>query len=173
MDEERVRRPDGGRKRLTEQQPELVRQLEALVEPTTRGDPQSPLRWTTLSVRKLEEALKKVGFSVSYGTVANLLEKLNYTLQGHYKRSEGTMDHPDRDARFRYINDRAAAELRARRPVISVDTKKKELIGAYKNGGREWRPKGDPIEVLIHDFPDPDVPKAVPYGIYDLGENKG
>lgn len=169
----RVRRPGGGRKRLTEQQPKLLSRLEALVEPTTRGDPQSPLRWTTLSVRKLAEALQQSGFTVSYRTVANLLEKLNYTLQGHYKRSEGTVDHIDRDAQFRYINDQAAAGLRARYPVISVDTKKKELVGAYKNGDREWRPKGDPIEVLMHDFPDPEVPKAVPYGIYDIGQNKG
>jgi hypothetical protein len=172
-DRQRVRRSGGGRKRLTELQPKLVNQLEALVEPTTRGDPQSPLRWTTLSVRKLEDALRRAGFTVSYRTVANLLKKLNYTLQGSYKRSEGTVDHQDRDAQFRYINDQATAQLRARRPVISVDTKKKELVGAYKNGGREWRPKGDPIEVLMHDFPDPEVPKAVPYGIYDIGENKG
>jgi transposase len=173
LDRHRVRRSGGGRKRLTELQPKLVNQLEALVEPTTRGDPQSPLRWTTLSVRKLEDALRHEGFTVSYRTVANLLKKLNYTLQGSYKRSEGTVDHQDRDAQFRYINDQATAQLRARRPVISVDTKKKELVGAYKNGGREWRPKGDPIEVLMHDFPDPEVPKAVPYGIYDIGENKG
>jgi hypothetical protein len=170
---ERVRRPGGGRKRLTERQPKLIDKLEALVEPTTRGDPQSPLRWTTLSVRKLEQALQQAGFTVSYGTVANLLKELNYTLQGHYKRSEGTVDHKDRDAQFRYINDQASAQLRARRPVISVDTKKKELVGSYRNAGREWRPKGDPIEVLLHDFPAPDVPKAVPYGIYDIGENKG
>ena len=169
----RVRRAGGGRKRLTEGQPKLVGKLESLVEPTTRGDPQSPLRWTTLSVRKLEQALRKSGFTVSYGTVANLLKRQNYTLQGHYKRSEGTVDHKDRDAQFRYINDQAVAQIRARDPVISVDTKKKELVGAYKNTGREWRPKGDPIEVLMHDFPDPDVPKAVPYGIYDIGENKG
>jgi hypothetical protein len=151
----------------------VVERLEALMEPTARGDPQSPLRWTTLSVRKLEEALSKAGFRISYGTIAHLLKKLNYTLQGHYKRGEGTVDHQDRDAQFRYINDQAAAELRAGQPVISVDTKKKELVGYYKNAGREWRPKGDPIEVLVHDFPDPDVPKAVPYGIYDIGENKG
>lgn len=169
----RVRRFGGGRKRLTEQQPRLVERLEALIEPTVRGDPQSPLRWTTLSARKLETALRKAGFTISYGTIANLLKKLNYTLQGQYKRSEGTVDHKDRDAQFRYINDQAAAELRAQRPVISVDTKKKELVGRYKNAGREWRPTGDPIEVLMHDFPDPDVPKAVPYGIYDIGANKG
>ena len=170
---ERVRRPGGGRKRLTDHQPELLARLEALIEPTVRGDPQSALRWTTLSVRKLEGVLKKGGANVSYRTVANLLKKLNYTLQGHFKRSEGKVDHPDRDAQFRYINDQAVAALRARRPVISVDTKKKELVGPYKNAGREWRPKGDPIEVLTHDFPDPEVPKAVPYGIYDIGENKG
>ena len=170
---ERVRRPGGGRKRLTDHQPELLAKLEALIEPTVRGDPQSALRWTTLSVRKLEEALKKDGVTVSFRTVANLLKKLNYTLQGHFKRSEGKVDHRDRDAQFRYINDQAVTALRARRPVISVDTKKKELVGHYKNAGREWRPKGDPIEVLTHDFPDPEVPKAVPYGIYDIGENKG
>ena len=173
LDQDRVRRAGGGRKRLTKLQPKLVSKLEALVEPTTRGDPHSPLRWTTLRVRKLEEALRKDGFTVSYVTVASLLKKLNYTLQGNFKRSEGAVDHTDRDAQFRYINDQAVAQLRARRPVISVDTKKKELVGAYKNAGREWRPKGDPIEVLTHDFPDPEVPKAVPYGIYDIGENKG
>lgn len=173
MARERVRRPGGGRKRLAEQQPKLIHKLEALVEPTTRGDPQSPLRWTTLSVRKLEQTLQKAGFTVSYRTVASLLKKLNYTLQGNYKRSEGTVDHKDRDAQFRYINDQASVQLRAGCPVISVDTKKKELVGAYKNAGREWRPKGDPIEVLMHDFPDPEVPKAVPYGVYDIGENQG
>ena len=131
---ERVRRPGGGRKRLTDHHPELLAKLEALIEPTARGDPQSALRWTTLSVRKLEGALRKDGVTVSFRTVANLLKKLNYTLQGHFKRSEGKVDHPDRDAQFRYINDQAVAALRARRPVISVDTKKKELVGHYKNG---------------------------------------
>jgi transposase len=119
-DRGRVRNPGGGRKRLTERQPKLASKLEALVEPTTRGDPQSPLRWTTLSVRKLEEALRRDGFTVSYRTVANLLKKLNYTLQGQYKRSEGTVDHKDRDAQFRYINDQAAAQLRAR--LICADS---------------------------------------------------
>ena len=170
---ERVRRPGGGRKRLTDHQPELISKLEALIEPTVRGDPQSALRWTTLSVRKLEGALKKADAPVSYRTVANLLKTLNYTLQGQFKRSEGKVDVRDRDAQFRYINGQAVTALRARRPVISVDTKKKELVGHYKNGGREWRPKGDPIEALTHDFPDPEVPKAVPYGVYDVGENKG
>jgi len=170
---ERVRRPGGGRKRLTDCQPEVIGKLEALIEPTVRGDPQSALRWTTLSVRKLEGALHKAGMTVSFRTVANLLKTLNYTLQGQFKRSEGKVDVRDRDAQFRYINDQAVAALRARRPVISVDTKKKELVGHYKNGGREWRPKGDPIEALTHDFPDPEVPKAVPYGVYDIGENKG
>ena len=170
---ERVRRPGGGRKRLTDHQPELISKLEALIEPTVRGDPQSALRWTTLSVRKLEGALKKADAPVSYRTVANLLKTLNYTLQGQFKRSEGKVDVRDRDAQFRYINGQAVTALRAGRPVISVDTKKKELVGHYKNGGREWRPKGDPIEALTHDFPDPEVPKAVPYGVYDVGENKG
>ncbi len=168
-----MRRPGGGRKRLTDRQPEVIGKLEALIEPTVRGDPQSALRWTTLSVRKLEGALNKAGVTVSYRTVANLLKTLNYTLQGQFKRSEGKVDVRDRDAQFRYINGQAVTALRARRPVISVDTKKKELVGHYKNGGREWRPKGDPIEALTHDFPDPEVPKAVPYGVYDVGENKG
>ncbi len=162
-----------GRKRLPDHQPELITKLEALIEPTVRGNPQSALRWTTLSVRTLEEALKNAGVSVSYRTVANLLKKLNYTLQGQFKRSEGKVDHQNRDAQFRYINDQAVAELHGRRPVVSVDTKKKELVGHYKNAGWEGRPKGDPIEVLTHDFPDPEVPKAVPYGVYDIGENKG
>jgi transposase len=169
----RVRRVGGGRKRLTEQQPKLLEKLKSFIEPTTRGDPQSRLRWTTLSVRNLEGALKKAGFTISYRTIDDLLKQLDFSLRSNYKRNEGKEQHPDRDAQFRYINDQAAAELRARRPVISVDCKKKEQVGNYKNMGREWRPKGDPIEVLMHDFPDPDVAKAVPYGIYDIGANKG
>jgi transposase len=173
VDAERVRAVGGGRKRLTEHQPDLVERLEALIEPSVRGDPQSPLRWTSLSTRKLEAALQQDGRQVSYHSVANLLHELDYTLQGNRKSSEGTVDHPQRDAQFRYIAEQASACLRRRMPVISVDTKKKELVGAYKNAGRDWRPKGDAIEVLTHDFPDPEVPKAVPYGVYDIGQNSG
>jgi hypothetical protein len=133
LDRERIRRAGGGRKRLIRWQPQLINELEGLIEPTVRGDPESALRWTTLSVRKLEGELREAGFTVSYGTIANLLKKLNYTLQSNYKRSEGTVDHQDRDAQFRYINDQAMGQLRVRHPVISVDTKKKELVGAYKN----------------------------------------
>ena len=170
---QRIRSPGGGRKRLSEHQPDLVQKLEALIEPGVRGDPQCALRWTTLSTRKLEAALRQEGRQVSYHTVANLLHKLDYSLQGNRRSSEGIVDHPQRDAQFRYINDQAELFLRRRVPVISVDTKKKELVGAYKNAGREWRPKGDAIEVLTHDFPDPQVPKAVPCGVYDIGQNSG
>ena len=170
---QRIRGPGGGRKRLGEHQPDLVKKLEALIEPGVRGDPQSTLRWTTLSTRKLEAALQQDGQQISYHSVANLLHELDYTLQGNRKGSEGVVDHPQRNAQFQYINDQAGLFLRRRLPVISVDTKKKELVGAYKNAGREWRPKGDPIEVLTHDFPDPEVPKAVPYGVYDIGHNSG
>ncbi|EQD43265.1 Rhodopirellula transposase family protein [mine drainage metagenome] len=131
---ERVRRPGGGRKRLTEQQPQLIDKLEALVEPTVRGDPQSALRWTTLSVRRLEGALQQAGMRVSYRTVANLLKKLDYTLQGQYQRLEGQVDTQDRDAQFRYINDQAIAELRARRPVISWTRRRRSSWGTIKTG---------------------------------------
>ena len=170
---ERVRAAGGGRKRLSAHQPRLTETLEALIEPTVRGDPQSPLRWTSRSTRNLEAALAQAGYAISYHTVANLLHELDYTLQGNRKSAEGTVDHADRDAQFRYISDQASAALRGRLPVISVDTKKKELVGNYKNAGQQWRPKGDAIEVLTHDFPDPEVPKAVPYGVYDIGQNTG
>jgi transposase len=170
---ERVRAVGGGRKRLSERQPKLVGKLEALIAPTVRGDPQSALRWTTRSTRSLEAALNEAGYAISYRSVANLLHELDYTLQGNRKSSESTVDHPQRDAQFRYINEQAMAGLRGRTPVISVDTKKKELIGNYKHAGPNWRPQGDAIEVLTHDFPDPAVPKAVPYGVYDIGQNSG
>jgi transposase len=170
---QRTRVAGGGRKRLSEHQPKLVARLESLIEPSVRGDPQSPLRWTCRSARSLEAALQQAGHSISYHTVANLLHELDYTLQGNRKSSEGKVDHPQRDAQFRYISEQAMAGLRGRTPVISVDTKKKELVGNYKNAGPHWRPKGDAIEVLTHDFPDPAVPKAVPYGVYDIGQNSG
>ena len=144
----RVRRPGGGRKPETEKQPELLSALEALVEPTARGDPERPLRWTSKSCRRLSNALKEQGFSVSRTLVGKLLVQLGYTLQGNAKTREGT-DPPDRDGQFEYINDQVADFLAGRQPVISVDTKKKELVGDFRNGGREWRPKGRPEEVNV------------------------
>jgi transposase len=170
---ERIRRAGGGRKKLTDQNPKLVNALESLIEPTIRGDPESLLRWTCKSVRNLEANLKKMGYALSYRTIAKLLHSLDYTLQANRKTSEGQEDHPDRDAQFLYINEQALRFLRRRTPVISVDTKKKEIVGNYKNAGREWRKQGDAVEVLSHDFPDSKVPKAIPYGIYDVGQNSG
>ena len=172
-DPERVRKTGGGRKKMTLKYPDLVSMLEQLIEPGTRGDPESPLRWTCKSLSKLTEELDAKGFELSRPTVASILHDLDYSLQANRKTSEGKADHPDRDAQFRYINRRAKLFLRDSRPVISVDTKKKELVGNYKNGGREWRRKGSLIKVLSHDFPDPKVPKAVPYGVYDIADNKG
>lgn len=168
----RVRQPGGGRKRLAEKDPMLIAALEAMVDPETRGDPESPLRWTTKSTRQLAGALTEGGHAVSSWTVGQVLHALEYSLQGARKTIEGT-EHPDRDAQFRYINDLAGRFLHARLPVISVDTKKKELVGRYKNGGREWRPKGDPERVKVHDFIDPALGKAIPYGVYDVGADQG
>jgi len=170
---DRIRKPGGGRKKLRDQNPELVKKIEDLVDPVTRGDPESLLRWTCKSVRNVERGLLKVGYSVSYRTVARILNEQEYSLQANRKTSEGKKDHPDRDRQFHYINEQAKQFLRDGEPVISVDTKKKELVGNYKNGGREWGKKGRAVEVLSHDFPDPEVPKAVPYGIYDIGNNTG
>jgi len=170
---DRIRKPGGGRKKLKDQNPELVKKIEDMIEPVTRGDPESPLRWTCKSVRNVERGLKKAGYSVSYRTVARILNEQEYSLQANRKTSEGKKDHPDRDLQFHYINDQAKQFLRDGEPVISVDTKKKELVGNYKNGGREWEKTGRAVEVLSHDFPDPEVPKAVPYGIYDIGKNTG
>jgi len=170
---DRIRRPGGGRKKLREQNPKLVKKIEDLIDDVTRGDPESPLRWTCKSVRNVEKGLLKAGYYASYRTVARILNEQEYSLQANRKTSEGKKDHPDRDRQFRYINEQAKQFLRAGEPVISVDTKKKELVGNYKNGGREWEKKGRAVEVLSHDFPDPEVPKAVPYGIYDIGSNTG
>lgn len=170
---QRIRRPGGGRKKLSLQNPKLVGRIEKFIEDVTRGDPQSPLRWTCKSVRKIEEHLIKEGYSVSYRTVARILHEQEYSLQANRKISEGKKDHPDRDQQFRYINEEAKQFLSDKQPVISVDTKKKELIGNYKNSGREWAEKGRAVEVLSHDFPDPEIPKAIPYGIYDIGDNTG
>ena len=167
-----MRRVGGGRKKLLVTDPSILTDLEQLVEPTTRGDPESPLRWTCLSVRKLAAALGERGHSVSYQWVAEALRELNYSLQANRKTKEGG-DQPDRDAQFAHINATSAAFLAEGEPVISVDTKKKELVGDFKNGGREWRPSGDAEQVRVHDFPLPQLGRVNPYGIYDLSANAG
>jgi hypothetical protein len=169
---ERVRKPGGGRKDITERYPNILEKLEALVDPVTRGDPRSPLRWTCKSTRQLSQQLGRKGYSVSNVTVAELLHRLDYSLQANAKTLEGAT-HPDRDAQFQYVNRRVQAFLRRRQPVISVDTKKKELVGNFKNGGREWQPKGEPVRVEVHDFASPEFPKVIPYGVYDIGKNMG
>jgi transposase len=168
----RVRRPGGGRKPLEAHDPTLRVDLERLVEPSTRGDPQSPLRWTSKSVRRLAHELQAQGHRVSYQKVAELLHDLGYSLQANRKTREGA-DHPDRAAQFAHLNATAEAFLAAGDPVISVDTKKKELVGDFKNAGREWQPKGQPEEVQVHDFPLPERGRVSPYGVYDLAANAG
>lgn len=171
----RIRKPGGGRKSLTETDPGLLAALEALVDPVTRGDPMSALRWTTKSTRQLADALTADGHRVSHVLVGELLHSLGYSLQSNSKAVEGKQ-HPDRDAQFAHINAAARRYLKAGDPVISVDSKKKELIGetpGYKNNGRDWQPAGSPVRVGVHDFPDPSMPKAVPYGVYDLSANTG
>ncbi|MBI1884438.1 MAG: ISAzo13 family transposase [Chlamydiae bacterium] len=170
---DRIRRPGGGRKKLKDQNPDLIKKIEELVDPVTRGDPESPLRWTCKSVRNVEKCLKEAGYPGSYRTVARILNERGYSLQANRKTLEEKKDHPDRDQQFHYINDQAKQFLHDSEPVISVDTKKKELIGNYKNGGHEWEKTGCAVKVLSHDFPDPEVTKAVPYGIYDIGKNTG
>jgi transposase len=172
-DIDRVRRIGGGRKKLTDTMPDLLDALEEIIGETTRGDPESPLRWTCKSVRNISRELTKQGFDLSYQSVANILHELDYSLQATRKTSEGKEDHPDRDQQFKHINKKTKSFMKSKSPVISVDTKKKELIGNYHNNGKEWQYKGQPIEVLDHDFPDPNVPKAVPYGVFDVAENKG
>lgn len=168
----RVRRTGGGRKTVTATDPALLAALLALVEPTRRGDPESPLCWTTLSTRKLAAELTAAGHRVGPDTVARLLHEQGFSLQGNAKTIEGGQ-HPDRDGQFSYLNEQAEQHLAAGEPVISVDTKKKELVGPYKNGGTEWRPAGDPEQVKVHDFIDPSLGKANPYGVYDLGADTG
>src|ERR1019366_6213471 len=168
----RSRRPGGGRKRAEVHDHDLVAALEALIDPMTRGDPMSPLRWTSKSTRTLAQALTKDGHRVSDFVVRRLLRELGYSLQANAKTTEGGQ-HPDRDAQFGYLNDQAQAHMDASNPVISVDTKKKELVGAYKNGGREWSPAGEPVKVKVHDFIDPDLGKANPYGVYDVAADTG
>jgi hypothetical protein len=168
----RVRRRGGGRKPLRETDPGLVGALEALVDPDTRGDPMSPLRWTCKSTSQLARALTAAGHPVSHDVVADLLRGLDYRLQANAKTREGAQ-HPDRDAQFRYLNEQVRAFRDQGRPVLSIDAKKKELVGQFKQGGREWQPTGHPEPVNVHDFPEPHVGKAIPYGIYDVGRNAG
>jgi len=165
----RVRRPGGGRKSLSESDPSLLEDLERLVDEDSRGDPERPLRWTAKSVRQLAEALRH---EVHFTTVAKLLRSLGYSLQANLKTREGA-SHPDRDRQFRHIGERVSEAIAAGQPVVSVDTKKKELVGDFKNGGREWRPVGEPVAVRTHDFKDKELGKAVPYGVYDLDEDTG
>src|ERR1700730_16888108 len=169
---ERVRHSGAGRKALVQHDPRLVQSLEALIDPDTRGDPMSPLRWTCKSTRQLAGQLTAQGHPISHMTVAQLLHDLHYSLQGNAKTKEGKQ-HPDRDAQFRYTQRQGKPFLGQGWPVISVDTKKKELVVNYANSGQEWQPAGEPEQVDVHDFPDPDVPKAVPRGVYDLQHNLG
>jgi len=167
-----IRKPGGGRKRTVDQDATLVRDLEQLVEPVSRGDPESPLRWICKSVRQLAAELNRQGHQVSHRLVAELLQELGYSLQANRKTSEGAT-HPDRNAQFEHINEQVQAYQNAGQPVISVDTKKKELVGDFKNGGRELRPQGDPERVRVHDFVIPELGKANPYGVYDITHNLG
>jgi len=169
---ERVRRAGGGRRPLTTSDPALLTALFALIEPTTRGDPESPLRWTCKSTTQLADALTEQRHPVSPRTVATLLKGAGYSLQANRKTREGT-SHPDRDAQFRYLTGLITEDHQHGQPTISVDTKKKELVGDFKNGGREWRPHGQPVSVRVHDFLDPALGKAIPYGVYDLANNEG
>jgi len=168
----RVRGPGGGRKSLAELDPGLLLQLKAFVDPETRGDPMSLLVWTTKSTRNLADALTKLGHRVSDRTVARMLTDLGFSLQGNTKVLEGNQ-HADRDAQFRYLHGQVTEHAAAGQPVISVDTKKKELVGTYKNGGKEYRPAKSPEPVNVHDFPDKELGKAIPYGIYDVSANTG
>jgi transposase len=172
LPERRIRRSGGGRKSAVKLDPSLKTDLEELLESTTRGDPESPLRWTCRSVRNLEAELKNRGHAVSHQVVADLLHELEYSLQANRKTNEGT-SHPDRNAQFEYVNNKVKQYLGGKAPVISVDTKKKELIGDFKNTGKELRPKGEPEKVRVHDFLIPELGRANPYGIYDIGLNTG
>ena len=173
VDLSRVRRPGGGRKRADAKDPEMLPALERLVAPATRGDPMSPLRWTSKSTQNLADELTTQGHSASARTVARLLGVLGYSLQANQKSIEGRSSNPDRNAQFEFINQQAAERLAAGQPVISVDTKKKELIGEFRNGGREYQPKGLPEKVNVHDFPTDSLGRVTPYGVYDIAANVG
>lgn len=173
IDSKRIREVGGGRKKKIDKNSLILVELEKLLEPNTRGEPTSPLKWTTKSLRNLSDTMKLKGFDIGKNIVASLLHTLGFSLQSNRKVNEGKKDHPDRDKQFQYINKLSAKKISQNEPVISVDTKKKELIGNYKNAGKEWMQKGKPEEVLVHDFIDPETPKAVPYGIYDIDKNLG
>ena len=168
----RARKAGGGRKKASVRDATLLRDLERLVDPLTRGDPESPLRWTCKSVRKLADELKRQGHQASHALVAELLHELKYSLQANSKTKEGS-SHPDRNAQFEHINEQAAHFLAEKQPAISVDTKKRELVGEFKNGGAEWQPKGKPEQVRVHDFASGGKGKDTPYGVYDLGLDAG
>ncbi|MDA8384510.1 MAG: ISAzo13 family transposase [Betaproteobacteria bacterium] len=168
----RLRGPGGGRKRLTETDPELSAVLDGLVDPLTRGDPESSLRWTCKSTARLAAELTRQGHAISARAVAQLLKDAHYSLQGNRKTQEGSA-HPDRNAQFEYISATVKRFQRRSQPVISVDAKKKEAVGPFKNGGREWQPKGEPEKVLVHDFVDKELGKVLPYGVFDLTQNEG
>lgn len=168
-----VRKTGGGRKKLTENNPKLLKTLESVVDSSVRGDPEATLKWTSKSLRKIQDGLLTKGYYVSHQTVRSLLKAQGYTLQSNFKSTEGKKDHPDRNGQFEYIGDISKRFLKKHLPVISVDTKKKELVGNYKNNGREWGKSKKYTKVLSHDFPDPKVSKAVPYGVYDISDNKG
>jgi Rhodopirellula transposase DDE domain len=168
----RVRSPGGGRRKLTQSDPGLLEALERLIDPATRGDPMSPLRWTCKSTAKLAEELTRQNHPVTDRTVAMLLKQSGYSLQANRKSREGS-SHPDRNAQFEYINRQVRAFQKRQQPVVSVDTKKKELVGEFKNPGEEWQPQGQPQRVNVHDFPDKKLGKAIPYGVYDLAGNEG
>ncbi len=172
LETQRIRSFGGGRQKLTEKDPALGEALNQLVEPTTRGDPESPLRWTCKSTPRLAQELRKAGHPISQRSVCSLLHEQHYSLQADRKTREGSA-HPDRDAQFQYINASVKQFQRAQQPVISVDTKKKELVGNFKNPGREWQPTGAPEQVNVHDFADPHLGKVIPYGVYDLAANEG
>jgi transposase len=172
VEAERIRKTGGGRKAITEYKPDIIEKLEAIVDPVTRGDPMAPLRWTCKSTRQLSKALARKGYSISHVSVAELLHQMDYSLQANAKNLEGE-SHPDRDTQFHFINRRVKDFLKRGQPVISVDTKKKELVGNYKNGGKEWQPEGSPEQVDVYDFGGANRSKAIPYGVYDIGKNMG
>ena len=169
---QRIRKIGAGRKASVTNDAELLSALESLVEPVTRGDPESPLRWTCKSLRQLESELVAQGYAVSHSSIGGLLKGLGYSLQGNRKTLEGT-SHPDRNAQFEYINSRVEEAVKIGQPVISVDTKKKELVGQFKNSGKEWRPQGKPEQVNVYDFVDKELGRANPYGVFDLADNSG
>jgi transposase len=168
----RVRGPGAGRPKAVDAQPGLLEALDDLVEPESRGDPMCPLRWTTKSTRTLAEELRRQGYEISHVTVGELLHAIGYSLQANAKEKEGAQ-HPDRDAQFVHLNNEVLEHQAAGQPVISVDAKKKEVVGDLKNPGKTWEPTANPVRVDTHDFPDKEIPKAVPYGVYDLGANEG